>query len=112
MTSPRMVLSWMQTRCSELSPTDRVRLVLAVSGFDQVAIATSFGPSSAVLLQIVSQVCPSIRVIHIDTGHETSATKKFAEKCARCFPIQVIRRVVERREVPPEGTLEFEEFFS
>ena len=41
-------------------------------------LTTKFGPQSAVLLHLVTQVRPSIPVIWVDTGYNTAATRAFA----------------------------------
>ena len=41
-------------------------------------VSTSFGPDSAVLLHMVTQVMPGIPVIWVDSGYNTTATYRFA----------------------------------
>lgn len=43
-------------------------------------VSTSFGPNSAVLLHLVTQVMPDIPVIWVDSGYNTNATYEFAIK--------------------------------
>ena len=43
-------------------------------------VSTSFGPNSAVLLHLVTQVMPDIPVIWVDSGYNTNATYEFALK--------------------------------
>ncbi|MEM9277766.1 MAG: phosphoadenosine phosphosulfate reductase family protein [Pseudomonadota bacterium] len=42
-------------------------------------LTTKFGPQSAVLLHLVTQVSPGIPVVWVNTGFNTDATLKFAE---------------------------------
>lgn len=42
------------------------------------AVSTSFGPNSAVLLHLATQVMPDIPVIWVDSGYNTNATYQFA----------------------------------
>jgi phosphoadenosine phosphosulfate reductase len=46
---------------------------------DGLALSTSFGIQSAVMLHLVTQVIPNIPVIWIDTGYLPAETYKFAE---------------------------------
>ena len=41
-------------------------------------VSTSFGPNSAVLLHLVTQVMPEIPVIWVDSGYNTNSTYEFA----------------------------------
>jgi len=41
---------------------------------------TSFGDHSAVLLHMLSQVAPEVMILWIDTGYNTSATYRFADR--------------------------------
>lgn len=43
-------------------------------------ITTNFGPYEAVILHMVVQARPDIQVIWVDSGYNTSATYRFAEK--------------------------------
>lgn len=73
-------------------------------------IATSFGPTSAVLLHMVSKIFPGIRVIHVRHGHETPATLRFAEQCRTQFPIELRVYEAPRLPVPAWETAEFAAF--
>ncbi len=44
----------------------------------QPIVTTKFGPQSAVLLHLVTQITPTVPVIWVDTGHNTKATYDFA----------------------------------
>lgn len=76
----------------------------------ETVITTSFGPTSAVLLHMVSTVCPGIRVIHVRHGHETSATLQFAEQCRTTFPIDLRVYEAPRLPIPISDTAEFAAF--
>lgn len=47
---------------------------------ERVIVSSSFGPDSAVLLRLVSDVRPDATVVWVDTGHHTRATHRFVER--------------------------------
>lgn len=47
---------------------------------DRVIVTTKFGPHSAALLHLVTQVKPDMPVLWADHGYNTKATYKFAQK--------------------------------
>lgn len=92
-----------------LSAEKRIsRIMTAFAG--ATVVTTSFGPTSAVLLHMVSAAVPGIRVLHVRHGHETEATLRFAEDCQRKFQIDLRTYDAPRLEIPSWGTPEFEEF--
>jgi phosphoadenosine phosphosulfate reductase len=50
---------------------------------DNLVMSTSFGIHSAVMLHLVTQVCPNIPVIWIDTGYLHPQTYQFAEQLTK-----------------------------
>ncbi|HVC28089.1 MAG TPA: phosphoadenosine phosphosulfate reductase family protein [Gammaproteobacteria bacterium] len=87
------------------------RIVRVINEFGREAvITTSFGPTSAVLLHMVSTVCSGIRVIHVRHGHETPGTLYFAKQCRKRFPIDLRVYEAPRLPVPAWDTAEFTEF--
>ena len=68
-----------------LNHTDRVRrarasVELALSTARRPVASTKFGPHSAVLLHLVASVRADVPVIWVDTGYNTRATSRFAER--------------------------------
>jgi phosphoadenosine phosphosulfate reductase len=47
---------------------------------ERLLLSTSFGPSSAVLLKLVTDINPEIPVVWIDTGHNTASTYRVVEQ--------------------------------
>lgn len=60
----------------------------AVERFRQreIAMTTSFGMEGVALLDIVSQRCPEIRVIYVDTGFLFPETHELRERLAQRYP--------------------------
>ncbi|MHB1544396.1 MAG: phosphoadenosine phosphosulfate reductase family protein [Gammaproteobacteria bacterium] len=92
-----------------ISAERRIARIMDAFGRETV-ITTSFGPTSAVLLHMVSRVCPGVRVIHVRHGHETPGTLHFAEQCRKRFPIDLHIYEAPRLPVPAWDTAEFAEF--
>ena len=92
-----------------LSAERRITRIIERYGRETV-ITTSFGPTSAVLLHMVSRIFPGIRVIHVRHGHETPATLRFAEQCRTWFPIELRVYEAPRLPVPAWDTAEFAAF--
>ena len=60
------------------SPADIIRYALQHS--KRPMISTSFGAHSAAMLHMVVEQCPDISVVWADSGYNTSATYRFADK--------------------------------
>ena len=65
---------------------------------ERVILSSSFGPDSAVLLKLASDVCPDVPVVWIDTGYHTRGTRRFAEELARRWDLDL--RVYRPRREP------------
>lgn len=68
-----------------LNHRDRVRrakasIELALSVSNRPIASTKFGPYSAVLLHLVASVRDDVPVLWVDTGYNTRATMRFAER--------------------------------
>ncbi len=55
----------------------------------QLALSSSFGADSAVMLHLASSIVPGIKVIFIDTGYLFPETYRFAEELERRFNIDL-----------------------
>lgn len=77
---------------------------------DRVAVATNFGPTSAVLLHMASSIFPGVRVINVRHGYETEETLTFAGECQQRFNISLRIYNAPKLSIPEWGTTEFEEF--
>lgn len=66
---------------------------------DGLVVTTSFGIQSAVTLHLVTQICPDIPVIWIDTGYLPQETYQFAEKLTERLQLNL---KVYRSEMSPE----------
>ncbi len=63
---------------AQLNPLERVEKASDIFGDDLIA-TTTFGPTAPLMLQLVSDVNPDIRVVTIRLGHETKKTKVLAD---------------------------------
>ena len=76
-------------------------------------ITTNFGPYEAVILHMAVQARPDIRVIWIDSGYNTSATYRFAEKLIAQLKLNVStfipQQTAARRNVLMQGIPEIDQ---
>lgn len=80
-----------------LPTPDRLSQLMSLFG-ERAVVTTSFGPTSAVLLDLTARIYPNITVLNIRHGHETEETLEFIEECCRRFPIDL--RVIEAPHLP------------
>jgi len=75
----------------DLVNTDASRFIELAVGFfgDRLAMTTSFGIYSALMLHLVTQVKPDIPVIWVDTGYLFPETYKFAQKLTKGFRLNL-----------------------
>ncbi|HEX4975733.1 MAG TPA: phosphoadenosine phosphosulfate reductase family protein, partial [Pseudomonadales bacterium] len=59
-------------------PADIIRYALTYA--KRPLISTSFGAHSAALLHLLTQIRPDITVLWVDSGYNTAATYRFADK--------------------------------
>ncbi len=55
----------------------------------KIILTTNFGPYESVILHLVYQVNSDIEVLWIDSGYNTRATYKFAEKIIQSFKLRI-----------------------
>ncbi|MGB1173459.1 MAG: phosphoadenosine phosphosulfate reductase family protein [Marinobacterium sp.] len=60
---------------------------------DNPIITTNFRPYESVILHLVTSVKPDIKVLWVDSGYNTSATYRFAEKLIKDLNLNVITYV-------------------
>lgn len=63
---------FLEYQLSIASACDRVRMIVDQFGADSVTLLTSFGVQSGIMLSIVAEACPDVRVLYIDTQGPTS----------------------------------------
>lgn len=71
------------------SAEDLVRWAHRRFGSDLV-LSSSFGADSAVMLHLVTQIVPGIRVVLIDTGYLFAETYRFAEELREAFKFELV----------------------
>lgn len=93
----------------KLTARERVAMPMALFGRKAI-ITTSFGPTSAALLDLSSRVYPGVMVLNVRHGHETPETLAFIERCEKIFPIELVTIDAPHLRVPEPGGKEFDEF--
>lgn len=82
-------------------------------------MTTTFGDHSAVILHMVTRIIPNVKIVWVDTGYNSSATYRFADKLMRKLGLKVdvytpemtsARRNVLMKGIPEVGEPLHEEF--
>ena len=101
---------------ADASPEDIIRWA---DGLGKCIMTTTFGHHSAVILHMVTRIIPDIHIIWVDTGYNSSATYRFADKLMREQDLIVdvyvpqmtsARRNVLMKGIPQVGDPLHEEF--
>lgn len=61
----------------------------AIAQGDRALVTTNFRPYESVILHMVTQVKPDIEVLWVDSGYNTSATYRFAEKLIKSLNLNI-----------------------
>ncbi len=61
----------------------------AIGQSDRALVTTNFRPYESVILHMVTQVKPDIEVLWVDSGYNTSATYRFAEKLIKSLNLNI-----------------------
>jgi len=56
---------------------------------ERLLLSTSFGPSSAVLLKLVTDIIPEIPVVWVDTGYNTPSTYRLVDQLQKRFSLDL-----------------------
>lgn len=85
----------------------------ALENSDKPLVTTNFRPYEAVILHMATQVKPDIKVLWVDSGYNTSATYRFAEKVIEDLNLNVETYIPQitsaRRNVIMKGIPEVDE---
>jgi phosphoadenosine phosphosulfate reductase len=93
------------------APEDILRAALRTHFPGQIAMVSSFGADSAVLLHMISTIDPSTPVVFIDTGKLFGETLRYRDALVQRLGLTDVRSVKPQRArldaVDPDGTLWF-----
>lgn len=81
-------LAALNRRLDGLSPRQRILWAHDVFG-DGLVLSTSFGTYSAVMLHLVQQILPGVKVLFVDTGYLTPATYRFKRELTSMLELDV-----------------------
>ena len=106
---PRTELATLQKKYAEASPQELVAAMINKEFTGQIALASSFGAESAVLLHLVAQVDRSTPVIMLETGKLFGETKKYRDQLVNLLGLTDVRNAapdpVELAKQDPKGVL-------
>src|SRR5262249_16226700 len=80
------------------SPVEIIRAAVAEVGRDRLALVSSFGTESAVLLKFIADVDPAIPVIFLDTGWLFEETLAYRDTVAKLLGLHDVRSIKPRAE--------------
>lgn len=90
---------------ADKSPQEIIRWALQQA--ENPLVTTNFRPYEAVILHMVTQVKPDIQVLWVDSGYNTSATYRFAEKLIQDLNLNIVTYIPQitsaRRNVLMKG---------
>ncbi|WP_027856190.1 phosphoadenosine phosphosulfate reductase domain-containing protein [Marinobacterium jannaschii] len=93
------------TELNDKTPQEIIAWALSQS--DKPLVTTNFRPYESVILHMAAQVKPDIQVLWVDSGYNTSATYRFAEKLIQDLNLNVVTYIPEmtaaRRNVLMKG---------
>lgn len=92
-----------------LSPAERIEAAYERLG-ERLIAASSFGPTSPVMLQAVSETAPGTPVVYVRTHHETLKTFKLVDVYKQEFDLDLRIYDAPVRRLPRYGSPAFEEF--
>ena len=87
----------------------RVERCVGLCG-DDVILTTSFGPTAGVMLKLVTDAAPRMRVVTIRHGFETERTHELIDLYTRRFKLNLKVYDAPRLPLPQEETPEFTHF--
>lgn len=99
----------LEPELAALDAAGRVRHLVELYGED-VILTTSFGPTAGVMLKLVTDVLPRMRVVTIVHSHETERTRELMDVYTRTLQLNLKIYAAPYLPVPVEGTAEFAHF--
>jgi phosphoadenosine phosphosulfate reductase len=86
-------LAALNERYNDAEPGEIVRALIQDEFPGQIALVSSFGTESAVLLHMLSQVDPSTPVVFLDTGKLFGETKRYRDSLVEFLELTGVRSV-------------------
>src|SRR5579863_4170318 len=102
-------LACLDRELEALDAPGRVRHAVDLYGRDAI-LTTSFGPTAGVMLKLVTDVLPDMRVVTIVHGHETERTRELMDIYRKRFQLNLKVYEAPRLPVPDVDTPEFGHF--
>lgn len=93
----------------QLDAAARIRRMVGEFGRD-VILTTSFGPTAGVMLKLVNEAMPDMRVVSIVHGHETERTRELMDLYSKRYGLNLKVYHAPRLPVPEVDTPEFAHF--
>lgn len=85
-------------RLADASPSEIIRTALRIVGRERLALVSSFGTESAVLLHLAAEIDAAIPVLFIDTGHIFEETCAYRQRLIAALGLRDVRDVKPCRQ--------------
>ncbi len=99
----------LRERCGDLDGADLLRVAIREAFPGRIAVVSSFGVESAVLLALVAEVDPATPVIFLDTGKHFEETLAYRDELVRRLGLRRVESVrpdvLDLAARDPDGTL-------
>ena len=84
------VVDWVEASqmMANASPQEILRWAVDAYG-SRLTMATAFGPEGCLILHMLSEIDPSVRVFNLDTGYQFAETLELRDRIARRYGIEV-----------------------
>lgn len=83
-----MDLAEVSLKLNDARPQEILRWAVEAYG-DKLTMATAFGPEGCIILHMLSEIDPKVRVFNLDTGYQFAETLELRERIAARYGIEV-----------------------
>lgn len=83
-----MDLAEVSRKLNDARPQEILRWAVEAYG-DKLTMATAFGPEGCIILHMLSEIDPKVRVFNLDTGYQFAETLELRERIAARYGIEV-----------------------
>lgn len=105
----RLDVDELNEKLSGASPLDVLELSITKLFTGEIALVSSFGAESAILLHMAGQIDPYVPVIFVDTGKLFSETLSYRDQLIKQFGLQNVHTIKPETQIldeqDPEGSL-------
>ncbi len=106
---PSLSLSRLQTFYNDFQPNELLRVMITQEFKGKIALLSSFGADSSLLIAMVAKIDPATPVLFLETGKHFPETLEYAESLKDAFGLSNLLYLRPREDmlerIDPDGTL-------